>query len=183
MGSSRPITVNVRVLAAKHRDLETLVRDGRFRDDLYYRMNVVTIALPPLRERRNDIPVLIDHFLRSFAAKNNKPVRGLTREAREAILRYDYPGNVRELENLIERAVVLTRDDVINLSDLPLSLGEPEGDMDEGRLTSAVEGVERRMIREALDKAGGIQTRAAELLGISERVLRYKLKKFGFSDG
>ena len=181
VGSSRPITVNVRVLAATHRDLETLVRDGRFRDDLYYRMNVVTIALPPLRERREDIPVLIDHFLRSFAAKNNKPVRGLTREAREAILRYDYPGNVRELENLIERAVVLTRDDVIDLSDLPLSLAEPEGDMQEGRLTSAVEGIERRMIREALAEAGGIQTRAAELLGISERVLRYKLKKYGLS--
>lgn len=181
VGSSRPITVNVRVLAATHRDLETLVRDGRFRDDLYYRMNVVTIAIPPLRERREDIPVLIDHFLRSFAAKNDKPVRGLTREAREAILRYDYPGNVRELENLIERAVVLTRDDVIDLSDLPLSLAEPEGDMQEGRLTSAVEGIERRMIREALAEAGGIQTRAAELLGISERVLRYKLKKYGLS--
>ncbi len=181
VGSSRSIAVNVRVLAATHRDLEALVRDGRFRDDLYYRINVVTIALPPLRERREDIPVLIDYFLRTFAAKNNKPVRGFTREAREALLRYDFPGNVRELENLIERAVVLTRDDVIDHSDLPLSFVEQEGTVEEGSLTATVEGLERRMIREALAEAQGIQTRAAEILGVSERVLRYKLKKYGLS--
>ncbi len=171
------------MLAATHRDLEALVRGGRFRDDLYYRINVVTITLPPLRERREDIPLLIDHFVRTFAAKNEKPIRGLTREAREALLRYDYPGNVRELENLIERAVVLTRDDVIDLSDLPLSLLESEGDVEEGSLTATVEGLERRMIREAMARAGGVQTRAAELLGVSERVLRYKLKKYGLSGG
>jgi DNA-binding NtrC family response regulator len=182
VGSSRPIKVDVRLLAATHRNLETLVRDGRFRDDLYYRINVVTIQLPPLRERREDLPLLIDHFLRAFADKNGKRIRGLTREAREALLRYDYPGNVRELENLIERAVVLTRDDVIDLTDLPLTLDpqatEPEGG---AGLVAAVEGLERRMIREALAKADGIQTRAAELLGIGERVLRYKLKKYGLS--
>jgi DNA-binding NtrC family response regulator len=182
VGSSRPIKVDVRLLAATHRNLETLVREGRFRDDLYYRINVVTIQLPPLRERREDLPLLIDHFLRAFANKNGKPIRGLTREAREALLRYDYPGNVRELENLIERAVVLTRDDVVGLTDLPLTLDpqatEPEGG---AGLVAAVEGLERRMIREALAKADGIQTRAAELLGIGERVLRYKLKKYGLA--
>jgi two-component system NtrC family response regulator len=182
VGSSRPIKVDVRLLAATHRNLEALVREGRFRDDLYYRINVVTIALPPLRERREDLPMLVDHFLRVFADKNGKSIRGLTREAREALLRYDYPGNVRELENLIERAVVLTRDDVIGLTDLPLTLeaqaAEPDG---EAGLVAAVEGIERRMIREALAKADGTQTRAAELLGISERVLRYKLKKYGLS--
>jgi DNA-binding NtrC family response regulator len=182
VGSSRPVKVDVRLLAATHRNLEALVRDGRFRDDLYYRINVVTIPLPPLRERREDLPLLIDHFLRAFADKNAKSIRGLTGEAREALLRYDYPGNVRELENVIERAVVLTRDDVIDLTDLPLTLDAQAAEPESGAgLVAAVEGLERRMIREALAKADGIQTRAAELLGIGERVLRYKLKKYGLS--
>jgi DNA-binding NtrC family response regulator len=183
VGSSRPITVNVRLLAATHRDLEVLVRDGRFREDLYYRINVVSITLPPLRERRDDLPLLIDHFVRTFAEKNVKPIRGLTREAREILLRYDYPGNVRELENLIERAVVLTRDEIIGVADLPLTLHDPAPEPAGSGLEAAVEGLERRMIREALDRAGGVQTRAAELLNISERVLRYKLKKYGLSGG
>ncbi len=182
VGSSRPIKVDVRLLAATHRNLEALVRDGRFREDLYYRINVVTIVLPPLRERREDLPPLIEHFLRVFAGKNGKTVRGLTREAREALLRYDYPGNIRELENLMERAVVLTRDDVIGVEDLPLALEAPApASGEDAGLIAAVEGLERRMIREALAKADGTQTRAAELLGISERVLRYKLKKYGLS--
>jgi DNA-binding NtrC family response regulator len=182
VGSSRPIKVDVRLLAATHRNLEALVREGRFREDLYYRINVVTIMLPPLRERREDLAPLIEHFLRAFAEKNGKTVRGLTREARDALLRYDYPGNIRELENLIERAVVLTRDDVIGVEDLPLTLeaAAPESGEKAG-LLAAVEGLERRMIREALAKADGTQTRAAELLGISERVLRYKLRKYGLS--
>ncbi|MBI2197352.1 MAG: sigma-54-dependent Fis family transcriptional regulator [Candidatus Rokubacteria bacterium] len=182
VGGTRTIPVNVRVLAATHRNLEALVREGRFRDDLYYRINVVTLLLPPLRERREDLPPLIEHFLTRFAGKNGKTIRGLTREARDALLRYDYPGNVRELENLIERAVVLTRDEVIGKSDLPLSLDEqgPEGEAPAG-LVAAVEGLERRMIRDALSRAGGVQTRAAELLGISERVLRYKLSKYGLA--
>jgi len=182
VGSSRPIKVDVRLLAATHRNLEALVREGRFREDLYYRINVVTIVLPPLRERREDLPPLIEHFLRAFAGKNGKAIRGLTREARETLLRYDYPGNIRELENLIERAVVLTRDDVLGVEDLPLALEAPASESgEEAGLIAAVEGLERRMIREALAKADGTQTRAAELLGISERVLRYKLKKYGLS--
>ncbi|MDP3768740.1 MAG: helix-turn-helix domain-containing protein, partial [Dehalococcoidia bacterium] len=152
------------------------------REDLYYRINVVTIALPPVRERREDLPLLIDHFVKSFAAKNSKTLSGLTREARESLLRYDYPGNVRELENLIERAVVLTRDDVIGLSDLPLTLHDPPPEPATGRgLVAAVEALERSMIRDALGRADGVQTRAADLLGISERVLRYKLRKFGLA--
>jgi DNA-binding NtrC family response regulator len=182
VGSSRPIRVDVRLLAATHRNLEALVREGRFREDLYYRINVVTIVLPPLRERREDLLPLIEHFLSAFAGKNGKTLRGLTREAREALLRYDYPGNIRELENLIERAVVLTRDDVIGVEDLPLALEAPASESgEEAGLIAAVEGLERRMIREALAKADGTQTRAAELLGISERVLRYKLRKYGLS--
>ncbi len=181
VGSSQPIKVNVRILSATHRDLESLMRAGQFRDDLYYRLNVVTILLPPLRERRQDLPPLMDHFLKLFAAKNGKSLRGFSRAARDALLRYDYPGNVRELENLLERAVVLCRGDVIDRGDLPLILDDPDALSEaQTQLTAAVEGLERRMIREALKRANGVQTRAAELLGVTERALRYKLKKYGF---
>ncbi len=183
VGSSRPVKVNVRILAASHRPLEALMKAGQLREDLYYRLNVVTILIPALRERRSDLSLLIDHFLRCFAEKNGKTIRGLTHEARDTLLRYDYPGNVRELENLIERAVVLTRDDVIGSGDLPLTVQEPEAEDERGNnLTVTVEAVERRMIREALARSEGVQTRAAELLGISERALRYKLIKYGFRE-
>ena len=183
IGSGRPIRVNVRILAATHRDLESLLKAGQFREDLYYRLNVVTITLPALRERREDVPLLMDHFLRLFAEKNQKTIRGFTQEAREILLRYDYPGNVRELENIIERAVVLTRDDVIGKADLPLSTQELEGEEGEqANLPAALEAIERKMITEALARTDGVQTRAAELLGISERALRYKLHKYGLYD-
>ena len=182
VGSSLPISVDVRILAATHRDLERLLKAGQFRDDLYYRLNVVTIVLPPLRERRQDLPLFMDHLLRAFAEKNGKKIRGFTSEAREALLRYDYPGNVRELENIIERASVITRGDVIGRADLPISIQEPEVEESSSKtdLPVVVERLERRMIREALDRSGGVQTRAAEQLGITERALRYKLKKYGF---
>ena len=184
VGSSRPVRVNVRIMAASHRPLEDLIKAGQLREDLYYRLNVVTIFIPPLRERRSDVALLLDHFLRYYAEKNGKTIRGLTPEGRDILLRYDYPGNVRELENIIERAVVLTRDDVIGSGDLPLTVQEPEvadGDR-ETSLTAAVEALERRMIRDALARSDGIQTRAAELLGMGERALRYKLTKYGFRE-
>ena len=184
VGSSRPVRVNVRIMAASHRPLEDLIKAGQLREDLYYRLNVVTIFIPPLRERRSDVALLLDHFLRHYAEKNGKTIRGLTPEGRDILLRYDYPGNVRELENIIERAVVLTRDDVIGSGDLPLTVQEPEvadGDR-ETNLTAAVEALERRMIRDALARSDGIQTRAAELLGMGERALRYKLTKYGFRE-
>ena len=182
VGSSKPISIDVRILAATHRDLERLLKAGQFRDDLYYRLNVVTIVLPPLRERRQDLPLFMDHLLRVFAEKNGKKIRGFTSEAREALLRYDYPGNVRELENIVERASVITRSDVIGRADLPISIQEPEVEVinSETDLPVVVERLERRMIREALARSGGVQTRAAEQLGITERALRYKLKKYGF---
>ena len=184
VGSSRPVRVNVRIMAASHRPLEDLIKAGQLREDLYYRLNVVTIFIPPLRERRSDVALLLDHFLRYYAEKNGKTIRGLTPEGRDILLRYDYPGNVRELENIIERAVVLTRDDVIGSGDLPLTVQELEvadGDR-ETNLTVAVEALERRMIRDALARSNGIQTRAAELLGMGERALRYKLTKYGFRE-
>ena len=183
VGSSRPVKVNVRIMAASHMPLEALIKAGQLREDLYYRLNVVMILIPPLRERRSDLAPLIDHFLRRFAEKNGKTIRGLTHEARDILLRYDYPGNVRELENIIERAVVLTRDDVIGSGDLPLTVQDTEAVDEQGvNLTVAVERLERRMIREALARSDGVQTRAAELLGISERALRYKLIKYGFRE-
>ena len=182
VGSSQTLKVNVRVLSATNRDLDAMIRSGRFREELYYRLNVVTLLLPPLRERRQDLPALMEHFLKHFAAKNGKTIRGFSQAARQALLRYDYPGNVRELENLIERAVVLTRDDVVGRGDLPLTLEESEERTEqETQLTAAVEGLERRMIKDALARADAIQTRAAEFLGITERALRYKLKKYGLS--
>ena len=182
VGSSQPIPVDVRILAATHRDLEGLLKSGQFRDDFYYRLNVVTIVLPPLRERRQDLPLLMDHMLRVFAEKNGKKIQGFTPEAREALLRYDYPGNIRELENIIERASVITRNDVIGRADLPISIQEPEAEDNSNNtdLSVVVERLERRLIKEALARSGGVQTRAAEHLGITERNLRYKLKKYGF---
>ncbi len=183
VGSNRPVKVDVRVVAATNQDLEAAVREKRFREDLYFRLNVVPIHIPPLRERREDILPLVETFLKKYAAENKKPIRGLTREARHALLTYDYPGNVRELENAVERAVVLARADVIDVEDLPLALqgaadvaaAQPGPDS----LPARVEALERQLIEEALSRAGGVQTRAAELLGIGERALRYKLRKLG----
>src|SRR5512147_31890 len=126
VGGTKLMKVDVRVLAASNKDLLKEIEKGAFREDLYYRLNVVTIIVPPLRERREDVPLLMDHFLKVFAAKNGKTLRGFSREARDALMRYDYPGNVRELENLVERAVVLCRGDVIGRGDLPLTIDEPE---------------------------------------------------------
>ena len=182
VGGNKTLGMDVRVLAATHRDLEQAMRDGRFREDFYYRLNVVTIQIPPLRDRREDIPLLLDHFLRKFAEKNRRDVTGLTAAARDAFLKYDYPGNIRELENLVERAVLLCRGRVIDLEDLPAAVrpGERSSDQPESRRLPDILGhIERQTIREALERCGGVQTQAAEVLGISERVLRYKMKKYG----
>jgi two-component system NtrC family response regulator len=185
LGGNRPLTVDVRILAATHRDLESAMRQGTFREDLYYRLNVVTIQIPPLRERREDIALLLEHFLKKFAAKEGREVTGLTAAARDAVMKYDYPGNVRELENIVERAVLLARGPVIDLEDLPAALrpGERTRDAEPRHLPDVLAGIERQAIREALERHGGVQTQAAEALGISERVLRYKMKKYGLAGG
>jgi two-component system NtrC family response regulator len=181
LGGTRPIRVDVRVLAATNRDLEAMVRSAEFRDDLYYRLNVVAIELPPLRARREDIPALTDQFLRRFAAENRSELKTVSREAMDLLLKYDYPGNVRELENMVHRAVVLARGAVITTADLPIHAAALKS---EGRPMSAafVERVaefERALIVEALERAQGVQTRAARELGMTERHLRYKLRKYG----
>ncbi len=182
LGGNQVLHADVRVISATNRDLEELVKEGRFRDDLFYRLKVVTISLPPLRERRDDIPLLIDHFIAHYARENAREIDGVSSEAMDMLLKYDYPGNVRELENIIERAVVIARGDVISVEDLPFR-GIPEAagakGTDDGILRRSLEELERKLIVEAIEKSGGHQSRAAAQLGISERMLRYKLKKYG----
>jgi len=184
IGDNRTFQSDVRVISATNRDLSSLIKEGAFREDLFYRLNVVAITIPPLRERKGDIPPLMDHFLRRFAAQNSRPIEGFLPEARDLLLKYDYPGNVRELENIIERAVVIARGTLISVKDLPFQREEEHpAKKDQGgrrmNLNESVESLEREMIREALDQSGNNQTRAADLLGIGERTLRYKLKKYG----
>ncbi len=184
IGGNATIKVDVRLVAATNRDLEKAMKDGSFREDLYYRLNVVTLVIPPLRERKEDIPALMEHFLRKYSRENKKDIQGVTAETRDLLMRYSYPGNVRELENIIERAVVLTKGEIITSADIPIHLKTMESEEKicvakrDGSLTDTLDTVERGIIMEALKAAGGVQTRAAEELGISERVLRYKLKKF-----
>ena len=187
LGGNQTLRTDVRVISATNRDLEQRVKEGAFREDLFYRLNVVMMSIPPLRERKEDIPVLIDHFLKRYAEENGKGIDGLSREAQDLLLKYDYPGNVRELENIIERAVVIAREDVISVEDLPFREGMEEAlegrRAEESLLRGSIEELEKKLIVEAMEKAGDHQTRAAELLGISERMLRYKLKKYGLKAG
>jgi two-component system response regulator PilR (NtrC family) len=190
VGATDEIEIDVRVIAATNRDLETEVSRGAFRADLYYRLNVIELRLPPLRHRREDIPLLADHFLRRFSAEHNRTVR-LSSEAMRRIESYEYPGNVRELENIIERAVALSSSPVIGVSDLPEvktprlmtpeppAMVPPEGvDLDQ-----LVSDYERTWVLRALEQVGGVRKRAAALLGISFRSLRYRLAKLGIDKG
>lgn len=184
VGGERTIKADVRIISATHQDLEARTKEGTFRDDLFYRINVVAMKVPPLRERREDIPVLIDHFIHRFALENRKRIEGIARDARDLLIKYDYPGNVRELENIIERAVVISRGTALSSEDLPFqdkapSSGALDSETHEGALHQAVNALERQMIQDAMKKAGGNQTQAARLLGLSERMLRYNLKKHG----
>jgi two-component system NtrC family response regulator len=181
LGGSRTIKVDVRMIAATNRDLPAMIRSGEFREDLFYRLNVVCIELPPLRERREDIPLLVDVFLRRFAAEAPAAVEGVSREAMDLLLKYDYPGNVRELENLMHRAMVLARGPLLSTADFPIHLGQLKGESREtpASFVDRVSEFERALIVDALARSGGVQTRAAALLGMSERHLRYKLKKHG----
>ncbi len=182
VGGNQTIHSDVRIISATNRDLEARVKEGLFREDLFYRLNVVTMAIPPLKERKEDIHALIDHFLKRYADENGKDMEGISSEAQDLLLKYDYPGNVRELENIIERAVVICRDSVISVEDLPFreDMGVAgEGHKDgEGMLRGSMEELERKLILDAMEKTGDHQTKAADLLGISERMLRYKLKKY-----
>lgn len=187
VGSNQTIKVDVRIIAATNRDLEEAVKMKQMREDLYYRLNVVPIFIPSLSKRREDIVPLIDHFIAKFAKENNRDIKGITQEAQKALIKYDYPGNIRELENIIERAIVLARDDVITIKDLPLTITsshkEEESESQKPFLElMPLDEAEKALIEMALEKHNGVQTRAAKELGISERALRYKIKVKGISN-
>jgi two-component system response regulator PilR (NtrC family) len=186
VGAAQESPIDVRVLAATNRDVESDVASGRFRQDLYYRLNVIRLRLPPLRERKEDIPLFTERFIRRYAAEMGKEITGFTADGMRALERYGFPGNVRELENVIERAVALAGSRVIGLGDLPPevsgAVGAPSPALlmlpDQGcQLDDVVNEVERRLLLEALERAGGVRTAAARLLGISFRSLRYRLQK------
>jgi two-component system response regulator AtoC len=185
LGAGQTIASNFRLLAATNQNLEELVAEGRFREDLLYRLNVVKIEIPPLRARRGDIPALAENFMRSAQATKTEPPSGFTEEALRTLMTYDYPGNVRELRNMIERAVVLARGPLITVEDLPSFGGDRPGD--DSYLTElmglpleqAVASLERRMILRALARASGNKTEAARILGIHRQHLYSKLKELG----
>jgi two-component system response regulator AtoC len=189
VGESKSRRVDVRVIAATARDLESDVAGGRFREDLFYRLNVVRVQVPPLRERREDTPLLLDHFLARFRDLLGRPVRALTDEALEKLLAYRWPGNVRELENVMERAVILAEGERIGLRELPANVVLPEGSgtreeaaPSDFSLRSARRSAETELIQRALRATGGNRTHAARLLQISHRALLYKLKEYGIRD-
>jgi DNA-binding NtrC family response regulator len=177
----------VRLIAATNKDLTQEIKNGEFREDLYYRINVVPIVIPPLRERKEDIPLLVDHFVKKYNDENNKKVKGLSPDTLEWMVRYEWPGNVRELENLIERMVALTSNEWIQPAELPFSFlntSKINGLRDsilQGNvsLLEAEEAFEKELISDALKKANYVQSHAAELLGISRRILKYKIDKLG----
>ena len=184
LGSSSPKKSDVRIIAATNRNLEKLIEEENFRPDLYYRLNVIPIHVPPLRKRREDIPPLVDHFIRKYAEKENKTIEAISAEAMNLLLHYSFPGNIRELENFIERAIVFCDESHITSADLPLFLKEkkeeqlePEGDS----LTDEVRRLEIRKIQKALLEKNGVKSKAAKTLGITERMLSYKMKTYGLS--
>ena len=180
LGAERTQKVDVRVIAATNRDLKQMVSEGKFQEDLYYRLNVIPIEIPPLRERRDDIQVLVEHFVEKHTQRIGRRIDRVEDEVMQALLRYEWPGNVRELENTIERAVVLATGTVLgagSISLLGVTSAPPPG-LPSLRLHQNIEWVERESIRRAIDQAGGIKKDAAELMGISQRALSYYLAKY-----
>jgi two-component system, NtrC family, response regulator PilR len=189
VGGLEELTADIRVIAATNQDLEKAVADGRFREDLFYRINVIPIVLPPLRERREDIPLLAEHFLAKYAEQMQKPVTGISRPAMDLLMRHDWPGNIRELENVLERAVALEATPTVLMESLPPTIRGtaartgghqaavelPQAGFD---LEAHVQKIERGYLAEALQRAGGVQVKAAELLGMSFRSFRYYVKKY-----
>jgi two-component system response regulator HydG len=184
VGGESTIQVDVRLVAATNQDLEAAVRNGSFREDLFYRLYVIPLVLPPLRRRREDIPLLCDHFLDRLAREMARPRPKLEEEALKLLMQYDWPGNVRELENVLERAFVLSDGETIGIADLPFAGkdAEPAGWFPPGvvPLREAVELLEKELVRRALREARGVKQEAARRLGLKPSVLYYKLEKYGF---
>lgn len=184
VGSARTVKVDIRIITATNRTLEDEVKKGTFREDLFYRLNVVPISLPPLRERKEDIPLLVEHFLKVYNEKNNRNLQGFHPRALDAMMRYAWPGNIRELENVVERAVILSRDDFIPFSELPAAVREVAGEDDtrqvrEGlRPGMTIKEMERELIIKTLEDNDSNRTRTARVLGITRRTLQHKLKEY-----
>jgi len=184
VGGEETIKVDVRVLAATNKDLVAMMQEGKFREDLYYRLNIIPLELPPLRGRLEDIPMLVEHFLKKKSSQLNKQLPRVSAKAMHELMNYSWPGNVRELENIMERAVVLCEQEEIGLNDLPILLGDPsrttlrllQADLP---LMEALEDLERQLIARALEKAEGVKTEAARILGLKTSALYYKLEKYG----
>jgi len=185
IGSTQTIKVDTRVIAATNKNLEEEIREGRFREDLYYRINVVTVEVPPLRKRHEDIPLLADFFLKRFAEKNKRIIKGFTPRAMDLLMRYDWPGNVRELENVVERAVILAREEMITPAEFSDDIQKLDAEYQETRLDlrpgRSLKEVEKEMILRTLEETGGNRTHAAKILGISRRTLQLKLKEYGIN--
>ena len=184
LGSSTPLKSDVRVIAATNRDLEKWIKEEKFRADLYYRLNVIPIHVPPLRERKQDVPPLVDHFIQKYSKKERKNIEGISSEAMNILVQYKFPGNIRELENVIERAVVFNETGTIASKDLPVFLREKSEDdlrNSDLTLTGKIQKLEVAEIKRALRENNGVQSRAARSLGISERMLRYKMKNYKLS--
>ncbi len=191
IGSTSTSRVDVRIISATARDIEKAVKDGDFRDDLYYRLNVVALKMPPLREKIEDVVPLVEHFISVFNKKLNTSIKGIEKEALAKLMNYSWPGNVRELENCIERAMILTDTDTIGVSDFPREVvrgtegtdGPADSSLPTLSIKKASRDMEKRLISAALKKTGGNQTKAAELLEISYRALLYKLKEYNIERG
>ncbi len=184
VGGTKTIESDVRLVAATNKDLKKLVSGGKFRDDLFYRLSVVSVVLPPLRERREDIALLVSAFLEQCSRENNKPVREITQEALNVLMAYDWPGNVRELRNTIEQMVVLSRTERLTLRDVPAAVrgGADLTKISVVRAGMTVEQAERQLIVQALKESAGNRTRAAQKIGVSRRTLHRKLKKYGLEN-
>ena len=185
VGGNKPVAVDIRLVAATNRDLRERVKTGEFREDLFFRLQVVTVELPPLRERPGDLPILIDHFLSELKVVHDRAIRGITPEARTMLVRYPWPGNVRELRNCIENMVVLARGDLLDVDDVPVSIAEEGGVRRTGGGYSlagrSLAEVERDLIAENLELLGGNREKTAKLLGIGERTLYRKIKEYDLS--
>lgn len=184
LGSTESIDIDVRIITATHQHLEQKIKEGSFREDLFYRLNIISINIPPLRERREDILPMIEHFITYYANENIKGKITISKEAVDLLMKYNYPGNVRELENIIERAVVLCRGNIITVNDISDTVKgfkkeSPIKDSIAGTLNEQVEALEKKLIYDALSQSGGNQTVAAKLLGLTERNIRYKINKYG----
>jgi two-component system NtrC family response regulator len=182
IGSINPLRVDVRLISATNRNLETMIKENKFREDLYYRLNVIKIKIPSLRERKEEIPYLCDFFIKKFSQRENKEIKGINRKSLKKLMQYHFPGNIRELENLMERAVILANSDYLEEGDIDtLILSEeswtPEIDLQNQNLPNVIHVLEKKYITEALKKTGGIKTRAAKILGITERMLHYRIKQ------